>query len=169
PPGFWQTVETYLQLRGAQVLYFNGQDFQPVIDDLVFPNGINVSPDGRTLYVASTTSDRVVVYDLTTGMQRPLRRREIYLGVGPDNIEVEGDGTVWVAGHPNLLRIAKHGRNPAELSPSAVFRIPRDGEAREVYANRGEEVSASSVAAVFGKRMLIGQIFDDGFLDCTMP
>ncbi|MBI3781820.1 MAG: strictosidine synthase family protein [Deltaproteobacteria bacterium] len=169
PPGLWQTIETYLRLTGAQVLYFDGQDFRPVIDDVVMPNGINVSPDGRTLYVASTTSHRVVVYDLSVAGERLQKRREIYLGMGADNIEVEANGTLWVAGHPQLLRLEAHQKNPAELSPSSVFRISPDGEAQEVYANLGEEVSGSSVAAVYGKRMLIGQIFDDGFLDCTLP
>jgi hypothetical protein len=38
----------------------------------------------------------------------------------------------------------------------------------EVYLDRGEEISASSVAAVRGNRLLIGAIFESKFLDCRM-
>ena len=169
PPGFWQTVETYLRLNGAQVLYFDGQDFKPVIEDVVFPNGINVSRDGRTLYVASTTSRRIYMYNRDPKNERLQRRGEVYLGTGADNIDVDADDTVWVAGHPNLLRVGQHAKNPAQPSPSDVFRILPGGQADEVYADNGDEVSGASVAAVYGKRMLIGQIFDDGFLDCALP
>jgi arylesterase/paraoxonase len=168
PPGMWQTLETFLRLKGAQVLFFDGQDLRPAIDDVVMPNGINVSPDGRTLYVASMTGHRVHVYDRDPSNEHLQLRRDVYLGSGADNIEVEADGTVWVAAHPQLLRLAAHGKNRAELSPSQVFRIPPGGEATEVYANGGEEISAASVAAVRGKRMLIGDIFDDWILDCTL-
>jgi len=49
-----------------------------------------------------------------------------------------------------------------------VVRVdPASGEVREVYLDEGE-FSGSSVAAVRGRRMLVGQIFDDGILDCTL-
>ncbi len=63
PPGTMQTIETYLQLAGAQVIFYGPGGFRPALEDLVFPNGINVSPDGKSLYVASTTGREVRVYD----------------------------------------------------------------------------------------------------------
>jgi len=37
---------------------------------------------------------------------------------------------------------------------------------KEVYLNLGKEISASSVAAVYKDRMLVGAVFDPKFLDC---
>jgi hypothetical protein len=50
-----------------------------------------------------------------------------------------------------------------------ISRDPEDGYAvSEVYLDAGEQLSASSVAAVRGNRLLIGGIFDARFLDCRM-
>ena len=61
-PGRMQTVETYLQIPWATVLLYADGTFRPAIENLVFPNGINVSADGRTIYVATTTPRRILVY-----------------------------------------------------------------------------------------------------------
>jgi hypothetical protein len=53
----------------------------------------------------------------------------------------------------------------------SLTRVSRDGSGYrvdEVYLNAGDQIAAVSVAAVRGRRLLIGQIFGDGILDCTM-
>jgi arylesterase/paraoxonase len=168
PPGFLQTLETYLQLPGAQVLYYGPGGFRVALDDLVFPNGINVSHDGRQVYVAMVTPRSVRIYDRDPATERLALHSEVPLGSGADNIEVDATGTLWIGAHPKLLRVGAHAANPAELSPSQVLRVAPDGTVDEVYLNDGSEISGSSVAAVRGSRLLIGQIFDNGFLDCVM-
>ena len=42
------------------------------------------------------------------------------------------------------------------------------GAVEEMYLDDGRIISGSSVAAASGNRVLIGEIFDDGFLDCTL-
>lgn len=168
PPGAMQTIETYLQQARAEVLYYGPGGFRPALGGLVYPNGINVSPDGRTLYVASVTEFAVRVYDRDPVRETLALRAIVPLPGGPDNIEVDGDGTLWIGAHPKLLRVGAHAADPAELSPSQVLRVRPDGGADEVYLNAGDPMSASSVASVRGKRLLVGQIFGDGLLDCTM-
>lgn len=167
-PGFMQNVETYLQLGKANVLYYGPGGFRTAITDLVFPNGINVSPDGRRLYVATLTQRALRVYDRDVATERLTLQRTIALGSGPDNIEVDRDGTLWIGAHPKMLRVAAHRDDPKELSPSQVLRVSPDGTVDEIYLNDGTQISAASVAAARGHRLLIGQIFDAGFLDCTM-
>jgi arylesterase/paraoxonase len=168
PPRVLQTIETYLQRPGAQLLYYGEGGFRVAVGDLVFPNGVNVSPDGRSLYLALVTPRSLRVYDRDPASERLSHRRDIFLGSGPDNIEIDASGGVWVAAHPQLLRVGRHGNDPAKLSPSQVLRIDPESTVEEIYLNRGEEISAASVAAVSGSRLLIGQIFGDGFLDCEM-
>jgi hypothetical protein len=38
-----------------------------------------------------------------------------------------------------------------------------------IYLNTGEEISAGSVAALLGKRLLIGSITEHEILDCRLP
>ena len=168
PPGTMQTVETYLQLPGAQVLFYGEGGFRPVLDDVIIPNGINVSPDGRTLYVASTSGRVLRMYDRDPATDRLAFRNEVFLDSGPDNIEVDEQGDLWIGSHPKMLRIDKHRADPAELSPSQVLHVTKEGKVDEVYLDDGSKVSGASVGAVRGRRLLIGEIFDDGFLDCEM-
>jgi len=169
PPGFMQTVESYLRLSGAQILYYGKGGFRPALTNVVFPNGINVSRDGRTLYVAAMTERRVRVYDRDPATETLTLRDNIFVGTAPDNLEVAADGALWIGAHPKLLRTVAHLGDPAELSPAQVLRITPDGAVKEIYLSRGEQLSASSVAAVRGRRLLIGQVAGNGFLDCLLP
>jgi arylesterase/paraoxonase len=168
PPGAMQTIETYLQLKGANVLFYGPGGFRSAIGDLLFPNGINVSPDGRTLYVASTTGRNVRFYDRDPATETLRLRQEVGVGSGADNIEIDPAGTLWIGTHPKLLRVEAHGKDPKTLSPSQVLRVTPDGTVDEVFLDDGSTISASTVAAVRGDRLLIGNVFDGAFLDCTM-
>lgn len=171
PRGRMQTIETYLRLRGANVLRYGRQGFRPVAENLVFPNGINASPDGLTIYVATTTTGEVLVYDRDPATGALTFRNRVAVGIGLDNIDVDGDGDLWIGTHPKLLALGPHGENPANLSPSQVLRA-RFGtgaaEVDEVFLDRGDRISGISVAARDGDRLLLGQIFGEGILDCTM-
>jgi len=168
PRGFRQSIETYLGLSGAQVLFYGPGGFRPAIDDLVFPNGINVSPDGGKLYVAAVTESALRIYDRDPAGETLSLREVAPLPGGPDNIEVDPQGTLWIGAHPKLLRVGAHAADPAELSPSQVLRVRPTGEVDEVLLDDGRQLSGSSVAAARGNRLLAGQIFNDGILDCTM-
>jgi arylesterase/paraoxonase len=168
-PGFLQTLETYLQLHKANVLFYGPGGFRVAVQGLLFPNGINASADGRTIYVASTTGRRVLVYDRDPESNALTLRDQIPIGSGGDNIEVDPDGTLWIGSHPKLLTVPKHMADPSVPAPAQILRIPA-GERRveEVYLSDGHPLSAASVGARYGSRLLIGQIAGRGFLDCEM-
>lgn len=169
PPGRLQTLETYLQRRGAQVLHYGLGGFSTAIPDLVFPNGINVSPDGRTVYVAAVTWRSVLVYDRDPATDVLTARGSIPIGSGGDNIEVDDQGALWIGAHPKLLAVPRHAADPTVPAPAQVLRVSADGRTvDEVYLNDGQPIAAASVAARFANRLLIGQIFGNGFLDCEM-
>jgi arylesterase/paraoxonase len=92
------------------------------------------------------------------------------LGTGVDNIEIDSTGGLWIGAHPQLLKFMQHAQDPAKLSPSQILHLsPKAGggyDIKEVYLNKGEAISASSVAAVYKNRMLVGAVFDPKFLDC---
>jgi arylesterase/paraoxonase len=167
--GRLQTLETYLQLRGAEVLRYGPGGFTTAIPGLVFPNGINVSPDGRAVYVAAVTWRSVLVYDRDPVTDRLTHRRDIPIASGGDNIEVDAQGQLWIGSHPKLLAVPRHEADAANPAPSQVLRVSADGErVDEIYLNDGHPIAAASAAARFGNRLLIGQIFGNGFLDCVM-
>ena len=77
----------------------DGSTARRVIFPLMGPNGIGLSPDGGTLYVAETPVGRLWAWDLTgPGEIDPRSRRCLANTLGHfDSLGVEADGTVVVA------------------------------------------------------------------------
>jgi arylesterase/paraoxonase len=172
-PGMMQTLETYLRLQRATVLFFDGSRFRVALDGLLFPNGINTSDGGSRLWVASSTGRAVRGYLRDPGTEALKLVREISLGSGADNIEIDAAGDLWIGAHPKLLAVGGLLENPSARSPSQVLRVSSSsGAVEEVYLNDGVQLSGSSVAAAReeprGRRVLIGQIVGNGVLDCIL-
>jgi arylesterase/paraoxonase len=149
-------------IGASPVTYLDGASARNVIEDIASGGGINVSPDGRTLYVAETAGKRVrVLTRLDSG--DVVDRRTIGISTSPDNIDVAADGSLWVTGHANTLALIRHfiSGTPA---PTQVWRLELDGAGdratnrAEVYRDDGSQMSAGSVGATFGKLLLIGSI-----------
>jgi arylesterase / paraoxonase len=171
--GFARTIEEWFRLARANVVYFDGKAMRVAAEGIAFANGINVSEDGRTLYVASTIGRALLVYDRDPETGVLTNRRDVSLYTAPDNIERAADGHLWIGAHPKLLRLVDHAKDAKALSPSQVLEVtPRpDGSflTSEIFLDDGSQLSASSVALRSGKHLLVGPVFDDHFLDCTMP
>jgi len=171
PTGAMRTVEEYLRRPWTNVVLWDGRAFREVAGGIQLANGINVSHDGRTVYVASAIGQHVRVYDRDTTSGALALRGEIPLGTAPDNIEVDADGTLWIGAHPKLLTLVRYMGGAVAHAPSQVLQVVptrEGGEVREVYLDTGEQLSGASVAAVRGRRLLVGPIADTKFLDCTM-
>jgi arylesterase/paraoxonase len=172
PAGWKRSLEDYLRLRRSNVVFYDGSEFVQAASGIGYANGINVSPDGRTLYVCSITEGGLHVYDRDPESGRLEHREEIDLDTGVDNVEIDEEGDLWIGAHPQLLTTMKHYKDPESLSPSQVIHLtPHEGggyDVEEVYLDAGDEISASTVAAVRGNRLLIGAIFESKFLDCRL-
>lgn len=153
----------------GQILYHDGGVWRMVAEGLRFANGIDVSPDGETVYAAETSGMAVQVYerDAVTGALAPLR--EISLQSAPDNLNADEAGDVWVAALPKPLDVPKLQANPEALAASEVIRIGPSGSAETVYRDPGEELSAATVGARLGDKLLIGALYDKKFLICDLP
>jgi len=168
--GLMRMLEDYLKLRLSNVVFFDGARFVEAVSGIGYANGINVSRDGKKVYLCGTTEQSLHIYGRDPGTGELALREKIKLGTGVDNIEVDSAGGLWIGAHPQLLTFVRHARDRAKISPSQVLYLSAKAEGgydiKEVYLNAGGEVSGSSVAAVGNSRMLIGAVFDRGFLDC---
>src|ERR1700759_3773206 len=83
---------------------------RPVADDLQFPNGMVITPDGRTLIISESFAGRLTAFDIDPD-GRLSRRRVFAEGLGPDGICLDADGAVWVqTGGFAVARVAAGGR-----------------------------------------------------------
>jgi arylesterase/paraoxonase len=165
---FGRKLEDYLRLARAHVLYYDGSKFSEVAGDLRYANGINISPDGKQVYVAATTDRAVYVYDRNPEDGSLKESREVFTDTGVDNIELDADGNLWIGAHPQLLTFVKHAEDSANKSPSQVLKLGPDFSVEEVFLSDGNDLSGSSVAARTGQRLLIGSVFDSHLLDCRL-
>ncbi len=73
--------------------------------DVVFPNGMAITPDGTTLLVAETFATRVSALAIETNGQLSQRRVWADLdGACPDGLCLAGDGSLWIAA-PNIHQV----------------------------------------------------------------
>jgi sugar lactone lactonase YvrE len=91
-----------------------------VADNLIFPNGIVITPDGRTMIVAETIGHRLTAYDIRA--DGSLTNRRVYAqlpdDVGPDGIALDAEGGVWLAnpeGRYAVLRVLEGGEIVDEI------------------------------------------------------
>jgi len=67
-------------------------------EDLLFPNGTVITPDGKTLVVGETFAHRLTAFDIAADGTLSNRRVFAQLdGVSPDGICLDVEGAIWVA------------------------------------------------------------------------
>jgi sugar lactone lactonase YvrE len=87
-------------------------DARVVADDLAFPNGTVITPDGSTLIVAETLGQRLTAFDIEADGSLSGRRTWAQLDkILPDGICLDAEGAIWVASPISsaVLRVAEGG------------------------------------------------------------
>jgi len=99
-----------------------------------FSNGIVKGKDGL-YYVAQTTTNRVTVLELQPDGSL-VKIDEILVGMPIDNLTIDTNGDIFVAGFPKILGLVAALADPINVNcASTVFRIRRtiDGEGKAVH------------------------------------
>ena len=75
-----------------------------LISKMTRPNGVALTPDGKTLYVADTTERKILAYDLDAEGNASNERTFVSgLEGGPDGLRVAADGNVYIATGPVVI------------------------------------------------------------------
>lgn len=155
----------------TKLVYIDNGNATAVADDIESGGGINVSADRRTLYLAETGGKVIRVLSRNNADGSVTTEQRIPIGTSPDNIDIAEDGSLWIGAHSSLLALVLHFIMGAD-APSQVLKLELDNEGdatlNEIYLNRGDEISASSVGATYGKKLLIGSITAPRILICEM-
>ena len=134
-----------------------------VVDDVDTPNGILVSPDQRTLYVASLASggsggQALIAYDLAEDGSVSYRETLIDFtpGRGPDGMAIDVEGNIY-ASRPSLPR----GVWVYAPDGSRLAHIPTPEQARNVTFGRGPKLRYLYITA--GRSLYGLEVKIDGF------
>jgi sugar lactone lactonase YvrE len=87
-----------------------------VADDLQFPNGTVITPDGGRLIVGESWGRRLTAFDIAADGSLSNRRTWADLGVPPDGIALDEANCIWVA---------------VPTKPGAFIRVAEGGEVRQ--------------------------------------
>ncbi len=166
-----RTLEVYGRLARSGILLGHKGETEKILGDLVYANGVQISRDKSTLYVAETTGKRLSAYSINPRTGRLSLSGELEIDSGLDNIEIGDDGTLWLVSHPKTFDFLAHAGDAAKRSASQVFSVSNDEgnlSATEIYLSDGNPMSGASVAAPVGNRFIMGSVFEPFILDCAL-
>jgi arylesterase/paraoxonase len=162
---FTRSVDTFLGRKTGKVLFFDGQQFITVVDNLDFPNGIALDTKNKQLFVAETLSGYINTYQMAD--KNLLRLVDSYFtGVGIDNINITPNGLLVAAIHPNLLALSKHMKGSPKPSPSRVVQIDLiSGVQSTLYQHNGGAISGISSAIPYRGLLYLGAVCDPALME----
>ncbi|MFZ2327319.1 MAG: SMP-30/gluconolactonase/LRE family protein [Rhodoferax sp.] len=105
-----------------------------VADQLTFPNGMVITPDGKTLVVAECMAHRLTAFDIDDSGALHNRRvwAELPEDTHPDGICLDVEGAIWVAnpeGKDNVLRVLEGGQITHRIQVATdAFAVALGGE-----------------------------------------
>lgn len=136
-----------------------------VADGLKFPNGMVITPDGRTLIVAETEGFRLTAYDVDASGGLSNRRLYAQLpdGVQPDGICLDAEGAVWVAnpaGQPAVLRVREGGEvtDTIALVGHAYAVMLGGPDARHLFICTSASHDPAEIAVRPSARLLVAEV-----------
>ncbi|XP_072172177.1 serum paraoxonase/arylesterase 1-like [Diadema setosum] len=173
----WRLVKAFLMVKTGCVLFCDVTSCRQVSEALLEPNGIDLSPDGRYLYVDLLFDRKVQVYERNkdNSLKDNKAIQSIDLWSSPDNIYVDADGDLWIGCIP-VGHTAKTYMDHSEIRvPSQVIRVKlgskdapyRDYALNEVYSEDGSNLTLSTVAVRHGNVLLIGSL-RESMMRCTL-
>ncbi|MET3897795.1 sugar lactone lactonase YvrE [Devosia sp. UYZn731] len=108
--------------------------------ELAFPNGMAITPDGRTLICAESFNGNLTAFDIADDGSLSNQRVWAKLdGQGADGICMDAEGAVWAGSGQRCVRVAEGGRVleevPLDLMAFACMLGGADGRTLFITAN----------------------------------
>jgi sugar lactone lactonase YvrE len=113
-----------------------------VAEDLLFPNGMIITPDETTLIVSETFGARLSAFDIDSDGNLSNRRVWAQLEQAPDGICLDEAGCVWVA---------------APMKPGGCLRVAEGGEVKERISSDDHGTYACMLGGADGKTLFTAE------------
>lgn len=134
-----------------------------VATDLHCPNGMQITPDGRTLIVAESHAHRITAFDILDNGD--LSGRRLFADLGdcvPDGICLDAEGALWVTDseRTRVFRVSEGGGVSAEISSGKLraFACELGGpDGRHLFICAAPTTGPANIALRQG-RILVSQV-----------
>ncbi|XP_045157145.2 serum paraoxonase/arylesterase 2-like [Mercenaria mercenaria] len=155
-------LEWLSRWKTGNIYYYDGHRARVVASNLEQPNGINISPDAKVIYLSEWGSKTLKAYrrESTNNL---VELWSTYLGTGIDNIEVDPDtGDLWIGAHPVMWKVIDLLNIFGAKHPGQVLRIKMTdnaiSEIEEVFSDDGNFLYGTSSATNVNGKLVIGTV-----------
>jgi sugar lactone lactonase YvrE len=127
-----------------------------VAEGLAFPNGMVITPDGKTLIVAESFAQSLTAFDITP--DGGLSNRRVWAPVGGDGICLDAEGAIWSSivdqDRPACVRVREGGQIVDRVDlERACFACALGGpDGRTLFMLVAEWRGVQKMAALFSSR-----------------
>lgn len=154
-------------LKTGEVLHFDGERWADVASGLAFPNGLALSADGRTLYLAEMRAKKLHIFTRDPDTEILGRSTSRTLASFPNNLSVSTGGEVLIGMAPQPLALMAYGEGLRDRAPSQVVSLDEEGgDTATLFQDAGEVLSAATIGVRLRDRLLIGSRAADRILMC---
>ncbi len=94
---YWERKSPDIEAQRVYYLAPNSEEVQIVIDDLVQPNGIIGTADGKTLYVADIGDKKTYSYRINE--DGSLSDKTLFTNMGSDGVTLDNEGNLYLTGN----------------------------------------------------------------------
>lgn len=126
---YWERSEK--EIEEERVYYVNPQgEISIVVDDLVQPNGIIGTPDGKTLYIADIGANKTYSYRINP--DGSLAGKKLFTELGSDGMTIDNRGNVYLTGN-GVTVFDKYGKKIQHIP------IDKDWTANVTFGGKNQQ------------------------------
>jgi gluconolactonase len=117
-----------------------------VIDDMVRPNGLVGTPDGKTLYVTDWGGKKTYKYDIAD--DGSLSNKKLFAPVGADGMKIDNEGNVYMA-EKEILVYEPAGNQIEEIA------VPKQPANLCFFGKDGQTLFITARSSIYSIRMRV--------------
>jgi gluconolactonase len=126
---YWERTEK--EIEKERVYFVNPQgEISIVVDDLVQPNGIIGTPDGKTLYIADIGANKTYSYRINP--DGSLAGKKLFTELGSDGMTIDNRGNVYLTGN-GVTVFDKYGKKIEHIP------IDKDWTANVTFGGKNQQ------------------------------
>ena len=111
-PRYGNRDDMEMEIEGVYY-YSRSKKLTRVIDDLGKPNGVLLSNDGKTLYVADTVGKKIHAYDVTG--EGTIANKRDFAPIGSDGLTIDERGNLYATWQGKVWIFSPEGKDLAQI------------------------------------------------------
>ncbi|ORY84182.1 serum paraoxonase/arylesterase [Leucosporidium creatinivorum] len=168
----WSRTFEMLYMEPSDIIYCDAtsttSDCKVAVDSVVYPNGLDLSPNGL-LYSSSSAEPKISVWEIQSGDNSLVLADTIEIPYLMDNVHIAPDGTLFVPTFPKALELINLvKRATVDSQPTSaveIYKVSTETGEKQFYGNKykverafaddGSKVSGTTTSAPFKNKLLL--------------